>query len=133
MTIGAMAALQELNLSIPRDLAYVGFDDFDWAGLLRPRLTTVAQPVFEIGQTAAELVLERIGEEQSRPARRIALGASLIVRDSSGPTVTDRRGAGRTRSTGADASAATAGKAARDRLHDIAARASTSNASKATT
>ncbi len=84
MTIGAMMAVQELGLSIPDDLAYVGFDDFDWAGLLRPRLTMIAQPTYEIGRTAAQMVIDRIGEVPSKPARRVALGGTLVVRESSG-------------------------------------------------
>jgi len=87
MTIGAMTALQELGISIPDDLAYVGFDDFDWAGLLRPKLTMIAQPTYEIGRTAAQMVIDRIGEDPSKPARRVALGGTLIVRESSGAQV----------------------------------------------
>jgi hypothetical protein len=84
MTIGAMMALQEMGISIPGDVAYVGFDDFDWAGFLRPQLTMIAQPTYEIGRTAAQLVIERIGQEGDKPARRIALGGRLMVRESSG-------------------------------------------------
>ncbi len=84
MTIGALMALQELGISIPRDVAYVGFDDFDWAGFLRPQLTMIAQPTYEIGRTAAHLVIERIGQDVEKPARRIALGGRLMIRESSG-------------------------------------------------
>ena len=87
MTIGAMIALQELGLAIPRDVAYAGFDDFDWAGFLRPQLTMIAQPTCEIGRTAAQLVIERIGQDAEKPARRIALGGRLMIRESSGAAV----------------------------------------------
>lgn len=84
MTVGAMMALQEMGLTIPDDVAYVGFDDFDWAAFLRPQLTMIAQPTYEIGRTAAQLVIERIGQDTERPPRRIALGGRLMVRESSG-------------------------------------------------
>ena len=84
MTIGAMMAFQELDIAIPDDLAYVGFDDFDWAGFLKPQITAIAQPTYEIGRTAAQLVIDRIGDDPAKPARRVSLGAKLIVRESSG-------------------------------------------------
>jgi LacI family transcriptional regulator len=92
MTIGAMMALQEMGISMPGDLAYVGFDDFDWAGFLRPQLTMIAQPTYEIGRTAAQLVIERIGQGGEKPARRIALGGRLMVRESSGALSAGRVG-----------------------------------------
>lgn len=49
MTVGAMIALRELGVSMPDDLAYVGFYDLDWAAFLRPQLTMIAQPAEEIG------------------------------------------------------------------------------------
>jgi LacI family transcriptional regulator len=96
MTVGAMMALQEMGLTIPDDVAYVGFDDFDWAAFLRPQLTMIAQPTYEIGRTAAQLVIERIGQDTERPPRRIALGGRLMVRESSGavPAVGGRVSAG---------------------------------------
>ncbi len=92
MTIGAMMALQEMGVSTPADVAYVGFDDFDWAGLLRPQLTVIAQPTNEIGRTAAHLVIERIGQDAEKPARRIALGGQLMIRESSGCVLAGRDG-----------------------------------------
>ncbi len=83
MSIGALAAIQELGLRVPEDLAYVGFDELEWAGLVKPPLTTVAQPVAEIGRTAAELLLNRIEGDSAGSARRVALSATLMVRGSS--------------------------------------------------
>ncbi len=56
MTIGTLAALNEAGLTVPGDVALVGFDDFSWADVFRPRLTTIAQPTHELGRTAAELL-----------------------------------------------------------------------------
>ncbi|MNO02269.1 HTH-type transcriptional regulator KdgR [compost metagenome] len=74
-------ALQKRGLRIPEDIGIAGFDDSDWAPVIGAGLTTVAQPTYEIGQTAMEKILERIGGDKS-PERDIALSANLIIRGS---------------------------------------------------
>lgn len=83
MTIGAMRALADLGLRIPDDVGLVGFDDFPWATLFRPRLTVVAQPLTELGTRAATMLHERIADP-SLPARQVRLPTSLMVRESAG-------------------------------------------------
>jgi LacI family transcriptional regulator len=87
MTIGAVAAIEEHGLSIPADIALVGFDDFIWASLFRPTLTTVAQPTYELGQSAAQLLLRRIEGDGTVFPDRVLLPGSLIIRESSGPHI----------------------------------------------
>jgi LacI family transcriptional regulator len=82
MTVGGLKAIAEAGLAIPDDIAIVGFDDASWTTALRPPLTVVAQPTYEIGQTAAQLLLRRI-EGAKFPPRRVVLRAELIVRASS--------------------------------------------------
>lgn len=82
MTVGALEALAEEGVQVPDDLAIVGFDDTAWSTALRPALTVVSQPTYELGQRAAELLLERVGGA-SPPPRDITLQARLIVRGSS--------------------------------------------------
>src|SRR6204780_427353 len=82
MTVGGLRAIAEAGLAIPDDIAIVGFDDAIWTTALRPPLTVVAQPTYEIGQTAARLLLRRI-EGEEFPLRRVVLRAELIVRASS--------------------------------------------------
>jgi LacI family transcriptional regulator len=60
MTIGTLKAVRRLGLSIPADVAFVCYDDFEWADLFEPRLTAAAQDVETIGVTAVELLLRRI-------------------------------------------------------------------------
>ncbi len=81
MTIGAFNAIHEVGLSIPNDVAVIGFDDFPWAVSLRPALTTVQQPAIDIGIHAAELLLNRLSYPE-RPARTVVLSTTLIVRES---------------------------------------------------
>lgn len=83
MTLGALNAIHDCRKRIPEDVAIVGFDDMPWAVSLNPPLTTVAQPVLEIGYHAARLLLERI-ENPDLPARTVVLDTQLIVRASCG-------------------------------------------------
>ena len=82
MTVGGMQAIAEAGLSVPDDIAVVGFDDANWATALRPPLTVVRQPTYDIGRIAAELLLRRIAGE-SFPLKRVVLPAELVVRGSS--------------------------------------------------
>jgi LacI family transcriptional regulator len=83
MTIGAMHALREANVEVPREMAFVAFDDFDWADLFNPRLTVVAQPLEKIGAKALSLLIKRIASpEGSRQTLR--LSPALVIRNSCG-------------------------------------------------
>lgn len=81
---GAVRAIRELGLTIPDQVALVTFDDTTWASLVQPAITLIAQPTYEIGQTAAELLLQRIANPQ-RPARQVTLKGQLLARGSSAP------------------------------------------------
>jgi DNA-binding LacI/PurR family transcriptional regulator len=81
MTIGALNAIHEASCRIPDDIAVIGFDDLPWAISLNPPLSTVAQPTFDIGVQAAELLLDHIANPE-RPAHMVVLDTQLIVRAS---------------------------------------------------
>ncbi len=81
MAIGAMRAIGEAGLSIPDDIALVGFDDILLASYVIPPLTTVAQPTYEMGRMAGDLLLRRLGEPD-RPPARLILPVRLVVRQS---------------------------------------------------
>ena len=83
LTLGALQGIHERGLSIPGDIAVVGFDDLPWATSLQPPLSVVAQPAFEVGVTAARLLLDRL-HDPARPPRHITLETRLIVRASCG-------------------------------------------------
>lgn len=83
MTVGALRAARSLALSIPGDVALVGFDDLDWTTLVQPPVTVVRQPVADLGRVAGERLLRRL-EGDAGPPRRIRLDANLVVRGSCG-------------------------------------------------
>jgi LacI family transcriptional regulator len=82
MTLGALESIAEAGLTVPDDLAVVGFDDVAWAALLRPSLTTIAQPTYEVGAETARMLLQRIGG-YAGPARELMLTPALRERASS--------------------------------------------------
>jgi len=89
MTLGALQCLVENDIDIPERVAIVGFDDLPWSRALRPALTVVAQPIYEVGRRAAELLLRRINGDAS-PPQRVVLPATLTVRDSSRRSAAER-------------------------------------------
>jgi DNA-binding LacI/PurR family transcriptional regulator len=84
MALGAFQAARELNLSCPEEVSIVGFDNMDLAEFTAPALTTVHQPGYQLGATAAGLLLERIDGLKQR-AKKVVLETELKIRQSAGP------------------------------------------------
>jgi LacI family fructose operon transcriptional repressor len=82
LTAGALMAIRERGLRIPDEVGLVGFDETTWGGLVDPAVTIIAQPTYEIGTTAAELLLQRV-EKPDRPPRKVILHGELVARGSS--------------------------------------------------
>ena len=85
MAIGAIRAINEFGLRIPEDIAVVGFDDIPIRTPSDIELTTVHQPVIQLGEKAVELLLDQI-DNGAYHARSIILDTELIIRDSCGST-----------------------------------------------
>lgn len=83
--LGAMTAVKEAGLSIPKDIAVVGFDDTPMAVHTSPALTTVRQPMRLQGQLAAEMLLRRILGDDTKEREDRVLDCELIVRESTVP------------------------------------------------
>ena len=83
MAMGALRAISDAGLRVPDEVALVLFDDIPWGARVNPPLTAVAQPTYDLGVSAARLLLDRI-HEPDRPVRHVALKTELIVRDSCG-------------------------------------------------
>lgn len=83
ITIGVLKAIKQLKLSIPEEIALVGFDDMPWSSELCPPITSVAQPTYELGQEAARLLIRRLRDNDGFH-QTITLHTRLIVRESCG-------------------------------------------------
>jgi len=81
--LGAMTALREGGYRVPEDISIMGFDDIEFASIAYPPLTTIRQPLQEMGATAAELLIRKIGSDES--AQNICVSPELIVRSSTCP------------------------------------------------
>lgn len=85
MALGAIYAIQDAGLTIPDDIAIVGYDDRDFAAWIRPALTTIRMPSYEMGRAAARLLLKQISGEELDDATQIP--GELIIRQSCGANV----------------------------------------------
>jgi DNA-binding LacI/PurR family transcriptional regulator len=85
MAIGARRAAQRRGLSVGRDLAVTGFDDMDVDRYIQPALTSIRQPVWEIGQRLIRMMLEILRDEAPVRPDCVLLDPTLIVRASSQP------------------------------------------------
>ena len=83
MAIGAIRAAREEGLSVQEDLAFIGFDDLPIASLSDFKLTTIRQPIIQLGAQAVVTLLDLI-ENGTKPSRRVIMDTELIVRDSCG-------------------------------------------------
>ena len=82
VALGAYKAINMLNLHIPDDISIISFDDIPFASLLSPSLTTIAQPSYEMGVIAAELLLNQINSNEKQKPKETILTPELIERDS---------------------------------------------------
>ncbi|WP_406489799.1 LacI family DNA-binding transcriptional regulator [Streptomyces phaeochromogenes] len=93
MAMGAVEALRRRGLRVPEDMSVVGFDDLPEVRWSAPPLTTVRQPLAEMGKLAVRTVLRLTrGEELDSP--RVELATELVVRSSTAPVPAGRRGSG---------------------------------------
>jgi len=86
MAVGALKVLRDAGLRVPQDVALVGFDDIPLAAALQPALTTMRQPIEQMGAMSADLLLDLIETppDDGAPAHKVILLAELVVRTSCG-------------------------------------------------
>lgn len=85
MTLGALIAINDLGISVPGELSFIGFDNMQLSEVYRPRLAIVTQPLDELGEQTAQLLLERLADRRTLP-RTVTLPADICPGDSlSGP------------------------------------------------
>jgi DNA-binding LacI/PurR family transcriptional regulator len=81
IALGALLAVRDAGLQCPQDISIMGFDDLDLAELTNPSLSSVSQSGYQLGTTAARILLDRI-EHDASPAKHVILKTSLKLRDS---------------------------------------------------
>ena len=81
MALGAVRAVQEAGLSVPKDIAVVGFDNIVYASMGEPQITTIAQPQYELGRTAMEILLRQLRGESSAP-ENVSIAHELLIQGS---------------------------------------------------
>lgn len=83
MAIGAIRTLRAAGRAVPGDVAVIGYDDVPVARYYQPTLSTVCQPMRQVGQVAARLLIEMIGDPHAEP-REVLLAPTLVGRESTG-------------------------------------------------
>ncbi len=84
IALGAMKAIEENGLRVAEDIAVTGFDDLYISSLVKPGLTTIRQPTYELGATAVSMVVERIQGKAPGLSRKVILPGELVIRESTG-------------------------------------------------
>jgi len=84
IAIGALQALQDAGLRVPEDMALVCIDDVPYLSAIDPFLTVAAQPAYEMGKSAAQLLVERLTARRNGKTREVVLAPQLIIRRSCG-------------------------------------------------
>lgn len=92
LALGVLRAAEELGMDCPGELSVTGFNDMAFVDRVRPPLTTVRVPQYQLGYQAAQLVLERLSDDPAVPTKAVLLRPELVVRESTGPAVTLRAG-----------------------------------------
>lgn len=85
LTVGALKAIKEKKLRIPKDIALIGFDDLPWTSCFDPPLTMIAQPTHALGVAAAKIMIESLKyKKRMQKSKKLILEPKLIVRESCG-------------------------------------------------
>ena len=82
--VGVMDAVRVRGLSVAADISVIGFDDIPMASVLVPQLTTISQPLTEMGQAASQMLLNLIQKPEEKQSS-IILPTKLIIRESTAP------------------------------------------------
>jgi LacI family transcriptional regulator len=85
MAVGAMQTLYRAGLRIPDDISLIGFDDIEFAAHTNPPLTTIRQPLREMGYLAGQQVCRLIDDGINAPPLRMTIKPELVMRDSTAP------------------------------------------------
>jgi LacI family transcriptional regulator len=81
VALGVLKAIRAAGLDVPRDISMISFDDADWTSVVNPSISVVAQPTYDLGRRAAELLLSRIDGSEEPPALHM-MPTTFLARES---------------------------------------------------
>ena len=84
MALGVMDAIQERGLTVGTDISVTGFDDVPVAAFTSPPLTTLRQPIYEIGRTCCRMLVDILAGRRPEPYQAL-LTPEIVIRESTGP------------------------------------------------
>ncbi|WP_053001263.1 LacI family DNA-binding transcriptional regulator [Kosmotoga pacifica] len=84
MALGIIHKAKQLKIPLSKIPIIVGFDDAPWAEHINPALTTVKQPMYDIGKTAARIMMDRLSGDRSKVPMKVKLHTSIVIRESCG-------------------------------------------------
>jgi LacI family transcriptional regulator len=82
MTLGGIIAINEKDIKIPEEVSFIGFDNLDMARIVKPPLSIVVQPMKEIGETAANILLKRLRGDMSNFPQMVRLKTEVLIKES---------------------------------------------------
>ncbi|GAJ01157.1 unnamed protein product [marine sediment metagenome] len=82
IALGAIQAIEEKKYKIPDDISIIGFDDIYLSRFLKSPLTTVKQPIYDMGKIAAEILLDRMSSSKDFVPKKVVIEGNLIERGS---------------------------------------------------
>lgn len=86
VALGAIEALSQMGYSVPDDISVVGFDDMFYSKYSKPSLTTVRQPIYEMGYTAGKILWQLLSQERSKE-NNVILQTQIVVRETVKPRI----------------------------------------------
>ncbi|HHW56148.1 LacI family DNA-binding transcriptional regulator [Thermoanaerobacter thermohydrosulfuricus] len=85
--LSLLQGISKLNLKIPQDIGVCGYDDWGWAALIPPGITTISQPSYQVGVESAKRLISRIKQKRNSKPKLITLSANLVIRGSTVLTI----------------------------------------------
>ena len=85
--LSLLQGISKLNLKIPQDIGVCGYDDWGWAALIPPGITTISQPSYQVGVESAKRLISRIKQKRDSKPKLITLSADLVIRGSTVLTI----------------------------------------------
>ncbi len=91
LSLGAFSFLKEAQYKIPSDIAFLGYDETDWATIVDPPITVIRYPMYEMGESIATMILDRVHDKNPNTIKSLSFEPELVIRQSCGCNLPDDR------------------------------------------